>query len=117
ISMFGKDPKDISDEALNRFKNLSKGLVSYFNPTFQYNIFAKQIQKATIIATATESVVQRIEDECNNLNTVDADNIYGLSPEKGRCLWWVSNWSGNKDYAWPPKSWKIGWKMNIDDFN
>lgn len=115
ISVFGRDPVDMSQESIIRFKDLAKGLISYFNPTFQYNIFAKRIVRAEVIATASDSVIKRIQEDCTNPKI--SENALGLSPEKGRCLWWVSNWAGTKDYSWPPKSWKIGWRMNLEDFD
>ena len=116
LSVFGRDPTELDQEGIVKFKDLAKGLVSYFNPTFQYNIFAKRIKRGEIVATASESVIKRIQQECLNPK-IDNPDMYGISPEKGRCLLWVSNWAGTKDYSWPPKSWKIGWKMNIEDFD
>ena len=116
LSVYGRDPADMDEQSIERFKNSAKGLVSYFNPTFQYNLFAKRITRAEIIATASESVVKQIEEHCMNPASQERD-VYGRSPEKGRCLWWVSNWAGTGDYNWPPKSWKIGWRVDMNDFD
>ena len=113
---FGRSITEMSDQIKSQFKELLKGLVSYFDPSIQYDYYAKRVKKINVIASGTPEMISKIEKHCNSPAMQKSDDN-GLNIEQGRCLMWSSNWAGDKEYNWPPKTWKIGWQANTIDFD